>query len=384
MAVSTDTLQTLLRQRQELREALLDLRKEIETLDASSLDLVNRNIKNQSAGKTPAPMPDPALDRKAEIPLEPSAAPIRSGQELPREEPDPPEVAVEVESGEKASPERAAAEVNNAELDEPNEPDKPSKAVEAIEADKTGDGHGDLDSLIEKARGLSDYLLDHPSELSPAELGALDTAITKGAAATTPAEKDASYHTLQAAYRKISAESFATTGVNGTTLRDSAAGAPLLWTVPLSIIILTVIVFPLLLLARHLTGQMFTEEFAADLTWSIGVTAAFLWGVVGALTLLTLNIALAVRRRHFDGGVRTSPGLRGSLGGLIGAAFFMTLEIWVPMKDATAEFALNMTAFAGGILSAILFAGVQRGVSIVVAVFEPKSPKPTVSPASKK
>ncbi|MEH6525253.1 MAG: hypothetical protein V7723_04210, partial [Sneathiella sp.] len=49
MAASTDTIQILLRQRQELRQALLDLREEIETLDASSLDLVNKNVKSQKA-----------------------------------------------------------------------------------------------------------------------------------------------------------------------------------------------------------------------------------------------------------------------------------------------------------------------------------------------
>ena len=55
MAVSTDTIQTLLRQRQDLREALLELRKEIETLDASSLDLVNKNIKSAPPAKAAAP-----------------------------------------------------------------------------------------------------------------------------------------------------------------------------------------------------------------------------------------------------------------------------------------------------------------------------------------
>jgi len=45
MAVGTDTIQTLLRQRQQLRGALLELRQEIESLDASSLNLVGKNIK---------------------------------------------------------------------------------------------------------------------------------------------------------------------------------------------------------------------------------------------------------------------------------------------------------------------------------------------------
>ncbi|MDF2368097.1 hypothetical protein [Sneathiella sp.] len=409
MAVSTDTIQTLLRQRQDLREALLELRKEIETLDASSLNLVNKNIKTAppataatpageaapagsvpakaaspetTSTSTPAPKPPTVEAAPASTPaMQPiaTAAPEETEPVLT-----PPAAPAKPEIKEKQKPEPAPApeqkqEENSKQAEVPEKEEKPKKeevkapavlSVPSKEPEAAVD-HNDLSELLEKARGLSDYLLDHPSNLPAAELGALDTAITVSEAATTPAEKTACYHTLQAAYRKISSGTFAASGVSGTTLQDSAAGAPLLWTIPFTLSILILILFPLLLLARHLVGEMFTDDFAADLTWSFGLTAAFLWGVVGTLTLLTLNIARAVYRRRFDGGVQRSPGLRGTLGGLVGGIFFMIVEIWLPMSDATADFALDAIAFAGGMLSAILFAALQRMINAVTGWIEP-------------
>ena len=408
MAVSTDTIQTLLRQRQDLREALLNLRKEIETLDASSLDLVNKNIKTSSP-PTVAAQPEPSSAAKpaaAEIPPKETAEPPSEPEQQPgtaapalekkpvaseestRKEPvltaptaTPQKqtvaapVPVKAGTTAKATPETAAAdedprsapkeEAKKAPDEKSNGPDDPPMEEE---------DHDDLTELLEKARALSDYLLDHPSKLPAAELGALDAAITVSEAAKTPAEKKACYHTLQAAYRKISAATFAASGVSGTTLQDSAAGAPLLWTIPFAISLLILIVFPLLLLARHLVGEMFTDDFANDLIWSFGLAAAFLWGVVGALTLLALNIARLVYRRRFDGGGRRSPALRGALGGLIGAVAFMIVEIWLPMSDATADFAHDAIAFAGGLLSAILFVALQRMINAITGWIEPATP----------
>lgn len=412
MAVSTDTIQTLLRQRQDLREALLDLRKEIETLDASSLELVNRNIKNPTPAstapaatspppKTIAVQPSPAKTseeageteaiKKTEAPVAPPTAPEPQAEpdavtSVPAAASDAPTPEQEgTASGESSRREPVLAapgkppEQTAPPADPPALPEEPAPKADspaALPAQEATDGEEDADpddlaALLERARGLSDYLLDHPSKLPPAELGALDTAITVSAAAKTTAEKKACYHTLQAAYRKISAATFAASGVNGTTLQDSAAGAPLLWALPLAIAILTIMVFPMLLLARHLSGEMFTDEFAADLIWSFGLLAAFLWGTVGALSLLTLNIGQAVRHRRFDGGVRYSPGLRGALGGLTGTVFFTVVEIGLPMTDATADFALDMAAFIGGLLSAILFAGVQRALNAVTGWLAP-------------
>ncbi len=461
--VSTDTIQMLLRQRQELRESLLELRKEIESLDATSLNLVNKNFKNQPVGKTPAPAqpaaatppeaapaatptptptPAPSPEPKpAPIPEpratvatpEPPSAPEMDATPVAAEEASPPAPKSPVEAAPlrkepvlapppepKPAPEPAAppavAGHEDAAKDDAQQAKPKEVAVPAAprinaaahheaapqEAAPTSNvsahpdtahrevahgaaaDHDELEALIGKAEALSGYLLDHPSDVSPADLGAFNAAITVSAAATTRAEKTACYHTLQAAYRKVAGASFARSGVNGTTLEDSAAGSPLLWTIPFSLSLLIIVVFPLLLLARHLAGQMFTTDFAADLTFAVGLVAAFLWGTVGALTLLALHIAIEMRRRRFDGGIRLAPGLRGALGGLTGALCFLLLEPWLPMSGAMVDFALDAAAFAGGLLSAPLFAAIQRVVSDAVGLIEPKSPRPAVSRPAKK
>ena len=452
MAVSTDTIQMLLRQRQELREALLKLRQEIETLDASSLDLVNSNIKNppasQSMAKAPvaaasapaqAAAPATAAPAPATAPETPSAkdpapAPVQASEPTPEPTPAPtptppsapaspsvqepsPKAAAAPEAAPVAPPSAApaTAESEAPERQEPtlSAPSKPpehtsektpenapgksqgktsekapenpphketaNKDIEEAWDEGTAAEDEAFGELLDRARILSNYFLDHPAGSTPAELGALDSAISISERAKTPAEKTACYHTLQAAYRKISAANFKTLGLNGKTLHDSLVGAPLLWSIPLSISLLIFILFPLLLLARHLAGEMFADEFANDLTWSIGLVAAYLWGTVGALSLLTLNIAVEVRKRRYDEAVRLSPGLRGALGGLTGALFFLALEPWLPMNGAAADFALDLAAFLGGLLSTVLFAGLQQVISAITGRLEPAKPRPSAA-----
>ncbi|MAZ01913.1 MAG: hypothetical protein CMN56_02125 [Sneathiella sp.] len=486
MAVSTDTIQTLLRQRQQLREALLELRKEIESLDATSLDLVNSNIKNvpsatattpggeaTPAGSVPertaatapaaaastaapvetkteakaAPTTTPAPAVKAPAAKAPDPAPVQTAppapvhtpapapepvaaapEPTPAHTPAPVKASLPAQEAAPKAPEPAPAPVAPPAAEtEPPEPERQEPVLTAPEAapekesekeqekthekshdkshekspEKADEKHAHkamtereierawedgtakeeeaFGELLTRARILSNYFLDHPASSTPAELGALDSAITISERAKTPAEKTACYHTLQAAYRKISAANFGTLGLNGKTLQDSQLGAPLLWTIPLSISLLIFVFFPLLLLARHLAAEMFTDDFANDLTWSIWLIAAYLWGTVGALSLLTLNIAIEVRKRRYDEAVRLSPGLRGALGGLTGAGFFLALEPWLPMTGAAQDFALDLAAFLGGMLSMVLFAGLQRMISAITGRLEPAKPKPSAA-----
>ena len=296
----------------------------------------------------------------------PEAAPERAAEKAP-------EKAPEKEHGKahEKTPEKADEKSTHKEMTE--------REIERAWDEGTATEEEAFGELLDRARILSNYFLDHPASSTPAELGALDAAITISERAKTPAEKTSCYHTLQAAYRKISAANFDTLGLNGKTLQDSQLGAPLLWTIPLSISLLIFVFFPLLLLARHLAAEMFTDNFANDLTWSIGLIAAYLWGTVGALSLLTLNIAIEVRKRRYDEAVRLSPGLRGALGGLTGASFFLTLEPWLPMSGAAEDFALDLAAFLGGMLSTVLFAGLQRMISAITGHLEPAKPKPSAA-----
>ncbi len=494
--VSTDTIQLLLKQRQELRESLMELRRDIASLDASSRAMVERSIPKPASGPeasgataapaaasasspstTATPPPFPATQTapagtpmpenaaapfpprpetsKSEaanaglvieaMPKVPSTAepPKETGEE--KQETAPPGdaaaasvVAAAVETAPKdkaaaaaggdAAPAEAAKE-NPAEATSPESEGDPEieqeipaaapTSVTAPEADPhigtaaaagpeaeakqkeapalgmpsaapvvpaTSNETSDTArrTLLGKASLLAAYLAEHPSPVPPAELDALDAAIAISEKATTASERAACHQTLQATYRKVAGASFAASGVTGTTLEDSAAGAPVLWSIPFALSILILILFPALLLLRTLSAQMFTEEFATDVIWSIGAIAGFLWGAVGALTQIALNTALAVRRRRFDGGIRQSPFLRAALGGVTGALVFLALEVWLPMQSAAAEFMLDMAAFAGGLFSTLLFAALQSLISLLTGLMEPRDPKPAAAQRAKK
>lgn len=460
--VSTDTIQLLLKQRQELRESLIALRRDIASLDENSRTLVEKNIPKQpplndpsgaqfapaaasasspSTAVTPPPFPespthpggDPAPPVAADVfpphrsepeaaPAAPAdapaadleaavSAPVEAATETPVAAPPapapraaevaepvaPPPASAASEAAAEAAPQVAAAPqaapdplpapdsepLPAAGVALPDSPPDAPAAASAVEITPPDVPEPLSRALEAKAAHLSAYLAEHPSRVDEADLAALDTAIVAAASADAVARGRA-YQELRAAYRKVATKSFAASGVTGTTLEDSAAGAPLLWILPFSLSLLILIVFPLLLLLRTLAGEMFTADFAADVTWSIGAVAGFLWGAVGALTQIALNVALAVFRRRFDGGIRHSPFLRAGLGGMTGALIFLGLEFVLPMTSAAAEFMLDMAAFAGGLLSTLLFALVQSSISFLEGLFAPADPKPAATQRPKK
>src|SRR5690606_36944170 len=353
--VSTDTIQLLLKQRQELRESLIALRRDIASLDENSRTLVEKNIPKQpplndpsgaqfapaavsasspSTAVTPPPFPvspthpggDPAPPVAADVfpphRSEPEAAPaapadapaadleaavsvpVEAAPETPVAGPPapapraaevaepvaPPPASAASEAAAEAAPQVAAApQAAPDPLPAPDPeplpaagvtlPDSPPDAPAAARAGEMTppDVPEPLSRALEaKAAHLSAYLAEHPSRVDEADLAALDTAIVAAASADAAARGRA-YQELRAAYRKVATKSFAASGVTGTTLEDSAAGAPLLWILPFSLSLLILIAFPLLLLLRTLAGEMFTADFAADVTWSIGAVAGFLW-----------------------------------------------------------------------------------------------------------
>lgn len=420
MAVSTDTIQMLLRQRQDLREALLDLRKEIEELDANSLDLVNRNIKTAAppsartapephktvapteAASPPAPQANAPVPPQAlaltlpappvTAPSSPDARPAKTDETAAADPPSEPAGEAVAPSPDPASLSGAAPASDADPAHVPKAPvlmadEKPEKTGKHEKAEKRKKAASQTpaetagarapDDLIARAESLAAYFLDHPGPVSATDLGALDSAIAVSRKATTAAEKTACHNTLQAAYRKVSAASFGSLGISGTTLVDSRLGARLLWGLPLTIAVLLLVFFPLILISRTLTGEMFQADFAQDLTWCLSAVSAFVWGASGALTLLALSIALWIRRRQYDAGIRLSPFLKAGLGGLLGAGTAMGLALFLPPGTVNNDLALDLTAFFTGLAAAApLFAGIQRLIGGVTGWLEPKGHPP--------
>ncbi|MEH6544993.1 MAG: hypothetical protein V7701_01100 [Sneathiella sp.] len=392
MAASTDTIQILLRQRQELRQALLDLREEIETLDASSLDLVNKNVKSQKAAPVENNKPLEAVGTgQLEAPIGNADSPEQNNLDRASEVPQSEKITSDAQKVSTLSEPSKASDVRSLQPSERSEPQltrvmnepvdsnaniPPASPSTPVEKETMVRGKiplpesDDPSRLLANAQSLSAFFLEHPSIAQPAQLAALDTAIS-GFQAAAPAKSLDAYHSLRNAYRTVASQSYANQNINGTTLIDSKNGARLLWIIPLCIAALVLVVFPFLLFSRTMANEMFIADFATNLVWVFGASSAFLWGTVGALTLLTVTIALQVRHREYDADIRYSSALQGALGGIIGCLCFLTLQIWVPTSNVAAEFGLNLAAFAVGMAAGIIFAALQRVITLVTGIIEP-------------
>lgn len=388
MAASTDTIQILLRQRQELRQALLDLREEIETLYASSLDLVNKNIKSQKVLPIENNKPLEAADTTKTATSNGRAESI---PKLDQQSARPGKATSEKQKIADTSVEKNSNTTFSAQPEDRPKPQMRGTSNESIindtvvpstsprdQAVKEGSVEGsrstclndDSSRLLESAKNLSDFYLEHPSGTQPAQLAALDVAISSYEDSEST-KSQAAYHSLQSAYRAVASQSYESQNINGTTLIDSRNGASVLWILPLCIAALVLIVFPLLLFSRTMATEMFITGFATNLVWVFGASSAFLWGTVGALTMLTLTIALLVRRREYDANIRYSSALQGALGGLIGSCSFLLLETWLPTSSVVAEFGLNLAAFVVGMAAGIIFATLHRVTTMVICMIEP-------------
>ncbi|MCR9212619.1 MAG: hypothetical protein NXI13_02790 [Proteobacteria bacterium] len=225
-------------------------------------------------------------------------------------------------------------------------------------------------SLLQEAKQLSSYYLRHPSPDKDLPLQQLDDAISAATGKVAEGGCSTEYQILRKAYRAAAGRSFSAAGINGKTLEDSCMSAHILWILPITICALVLVIFPLLLLGRTVSLEMYTSEFAADLIWVLGVAAAFLWGSAGALTLLSIQLAVLVRNRQYEADIRRSPGVRAALGGILGCGTYALLEVWLPQIDITTEFFLNLGSFAIGLVAWSIFLLIQKGLGRLILLFE--------------
>ncbi len=378
MTVGKDTIQTLLRQRQALRQALQELQKDIASLDAAASDLVAKNIKNpalKARGETSGEEAEPEQKEAMAAAMEPKTDPETVISEPAFD------TVRDTDKGIDNNPGTSDDKVSSSSATSSSQPfpqrentSADSSPVLTVFSPQLADvSDVAYYSLLEEARHLSGYYLRHPSPAENLPLQQLDDAISKAEGKADKQDRLSEYQNLRRSYRAIAGRSFSDIGINGKTLEDSRISAHILWVLPLIICALSLVIFPLLLLGRTLSLEMFTSDFAADLIWIFGVAAAFLWGAAGALTLLSVQVTILVMRRQYDADIRRSPGIRAALGGVLGCGIYALLEIWLPQSNITAEFFLNLGAFGSGLVAWIVFLSIQRGLGSLVRVFEPET-----------
>ncbi|MBL4740278.1 MAG: hypothetical protein JKY12_04745, partial [Sneathiella sp.] len=296
MAVLTDSIQTLLTQRRELRECLTELRAEITALNQKADTIVSKT-ETEAFGGDQTDLSDedtPRIEREAlGRPLQTTPPLIVSSPTQNSAMSEPIEDNAPRKTDKKPNEDAANAEDTKTKTtDQVTSILKATKdqIIEVAEARKNETievppkeimkEFDDIDdeSLFYRAKLLSDYFSNHPSPVANEALNRLDKAI-KSLNQTDPSldnKKDVAQ--LRDVYREVSSKSYEKLGINGATLVDSRGEVGLLWGVPLFIAALVLVLFPLILLLRSLAERMFVADFAAELSYTLTASAGFLWG----------------------------------------------------------------------------------------------------------
>lgn len=385
MSVSTDSIQTLLKQRRELRGYLQELRDEISALNVRADKYVTT-----SEGETTKDSPTPIEASDITIPEKLDTTRGEGETVKPNERPSTADTPGEGERelGMQPMPSapvliaETAPEVSKPKVQAADLPPEASIMAAEKPTSATSDpnlvsieeiSNVDDENLLYQAKLLSEYFLNHPAPASSEDLARLDESIKRCEVANTAKLLEKEFPELRAAYRIVAAKSYEETGVNGETLVDSGSNITLLWIVPLYITALTLVLFPLLLLSRSVANRMFVADFSEELTFVMTCIAAFLWGAVGALSYLTWGIARNAKNNLYRIGSVRDVGLRATLGGILGIVVFLCLVGWISTESVIPDMIIGITSFFTGLASSVVFAYLHRMIEKFTRKVEKKS-----------
>lgn len=357
MSSSKDSIQTLLKQRRDLRACLQELRSEISALNFKAGKIVTDHRPESEA--IPAVV-ESGTQQQLNEQKPKSFEEIPPNPVMPQPVIEPPILNEEVPGAREVSGDGEEDQVF-----------KTSSEGDAASEVQLSD---DSEALLYHAKLLLHHYQEYPAPalLSSLYLENLDAALSKVEHASEPTYQDKNLQDLRTAYRIVAAKSYLETGVNGETLAASHGSILLLWLVPFYIALLTLVFLPLLLLGRSLATRMFVTDFSNETVLVMTAVAAFLWGNVGALSYLAWGIAKRARMGAYHQSSARDVGLRSSLGGVLGLAVYLSLFGWLPVEGITSDMVIGMGAFFAGLTSSILFGFLHTLIGKITSKAEKK------------
>lgn len=387
MSVSTDSIQTLLKQRRELRGYLKELRDEISALNKRADKITAQDEgeaineqhviavagEGQGTLETVSPGSEGSVTKDAETAKpadqagsEIKTVPYKINPEDPPIPSAPPLEEVTATVSEKTG--RSEGEPHSENPTTPKLVAEPEMA--RIQSEEEG---VDGENLLYQAKLLSEYFLNHPAPVNSDLLTRLDKNIKQCENAKTADALEQHLPDLREAYRIVAAKSYTENGINGETLVDSGSSITLLWVVPLYIATLTLVLFPLLLLSRSIANQMFVADFSGELGFVMTCITAFLWGAVGTLSYITWGIANNAKNKLYRIGSVRDVGLQATLGGVLGIVVFLCLVGWITLDSIIPDMVIGIMAFFAGLVSSIVFAFLHRMIRKLTRKAETKT-----------
>jgi len=385
--VTSDSIQTLLKQRRELRDCLQELRNEVAGMHQNTEKMIGNALgENQTVpvveGKkaTAAPqdaLPDPATALKLIQKLTQAQKSVQGDDTL----------VAEVKAPQKTVPTEPVVDARklgfeNAKLTESETsaatasvtenligPAKVDAKPSPIDADlhvksrtpenlkspvverKEDEEAPEIDNLLNHAILIADFFLHHPSSAGNEQLNKLDAAISQIKRLPATDKSDAAITALKNAYRNVVSATYAKSEVTGKSISDSSSAITLLWVLPMIISSLVLVILPCLLLMRSLVQRMFVDEFSSELMLSMGGAVSFVWGATGALAFLAFVIAREAKNKRYIRGANRGVAIRAIVGALLGLGVFLIFSLTGLFGGLERDVAVGLLAFLLGATS---------------------------------
>lgn len=389
--MTSDSIQTLLKQRRELRDCLQELRKEVAGMHQNTEKMIgtalgeNQTVPVVEAKKaTSSPqdaLPDPATALKLIQKLTQAqkgaqgddtlVAEVKAPQKTARAEPVVNasklglENAMANEADTPAATTTAMATATENLIRSPKPDDKPlpidadllvksktSDSLKGLVTEKKEDEEApEIDSLLNHAILLADFFLHHPSSAGNEQLNKLDAAISQIQRLPTTDKSDAAITALKNAYRNVVSATYAKSEVTGKSISDSSSAITLLWVLPMLVSSLVLVILPCLLLMRSIVQRMFVDDFSSELMLSMGGAVSFVWGASGALACLAFIIAREAKNKRYTRGANKGVAIRAIVGALLGLGVFLIFSLTGLLGGLERDIAVGLLAFLLGATS---------------------------------
>ncbi|WP_148301803.1 hypothetical protein [Sneathiella glossodoripedis] len=157
----------------------------------------------------------------------------------------------------------------------------------------------ELERTLHHAVLLAGFFLHQPSAAENQFLNNLDAAIQQTKTLDEKANKVEALKTLKDAYRNVLKRTYPHNKVSGRSIQESQTTNPYLFGIPFVIAALVLVLMPLLLLFQIITKDLFVTEVASNFHVLLSGMGTFLWGGVGALTAIAVTVARLVRKRSY-------------------------------------------------------------------------------------
>lgn len=377
MQPSSDSIQTLLRQRRQLRDCLQDLKSEISRLntkahsmtgvsfDGTSLKTENLTAEEPRLEAVGADEGEVGVEAKRMLHTAPGSTAAEpatifkkiSSEDLLSEPGDqhpilPTPVDVPTTAPDRPTNKPSAAKVDSLPASDEGVPSSPTFDVDLDQAVKPRPALNTRvpEVLIEQAILLAGFCLHHPSAAGNQLLNRLDTAIQQIKQMPQGVRQADALDALKNAYRDVVERTYPTSKISGKTLVESQQPNTLLWGLPMIIAALVLVVLPAFMLLQVMAGQSLTARISHDTVLIVGGLIAFTWGIAGGLSFLTVLIAAAIRRGSFTRHMATGMGLQAMMGGLAGLISYAMFIFVSSGHNVTGDIVNALIAFGAGLL----------------------------------